>query len=194
MVVKALVDSPIQKYLEALHRRVADLSEGDLASYIPELTSADPRWFGIAIVTVDGHVYQVGDSRQTFAIQSVSKPFVYGLALADLGVERVLAKVGIEPSGEAFNSISLEPGTGRPLNPMINAGAIATTCMIAGDSPEQREQRILEMFARYTGPAMTIDGKIYASEARASGRRPTAAGPRTAGAAALHPVPGDVLR
>ncbi|HYN78418.1 MAG TPA: glutaminase, partial [Lamprocystis sp. (in: g-proteobacteria)] len=73
MAVKALVDSPIQKFLEALHGRVADLREGDLASYIPELTSADPEWFGIAIATVDGHVYQVGDSRQTFTIQSVSK-------------------------------------------------------------------------------------------------------------------------
>ncbi|HYN77418.1 MAG TPA: glutaminase A [Lamprocystis sp. (in: g-proteobacteria)] len=170
MAVKALVDSPIQKYLEALHGRVAALREGDLASYIPELTSADPEWFGIAIATVDGHVYQVGDSRQAFTIQSISKPFVYGLALADLGVERVLAKVGVEPSGEAFNSISLEPGTGRPLNPMINAGAIATTCMITGDSPQQREQRILEMFARYTGHPMVVDDRVYASEARTGHR------------------------
>ncbi len=170
MSAKALIDSPIQKYLEALHGRVAGLREGELASYIPELTTADPEWFGIAMVTVDGHVYQVGDSRQTFTIQSVSKPFVYGLALADLGVERVLAKVGVEPSGEAFNSISLEPGTGRPLNPMINAGAIATTCLIAGDSRAHRERRILEMFARYTGHEMTIDERVYASEARTGHR------------------------
>ena len=166
----ALIDSPIQRYLEDLHGRVAGLREGELASYIPELACADPEWFGIAIATVDGHVYEVGDSRQTFSIQSVSKPFVYGLALADLGVERVLAKVGVEPSGEAFNSISLEPGTGRPLNPMINAGAIATTCLIAGDSPAHRERRILEMFARYTGHEMTIDERVYASEARTGHR------------------------
>ncbi len=170
MTVKARVDSPVQQYLEALHRRVAELRDGDLASYIPELTRADPEWFGIAIATVDGQVYQVGDSRQPFTIQSVSKPFVYGLALADLGVEQVLAKVGVEPSGEAFNSISLEPGTGRPLNPMINAGAIATTGLIVGDSPQQREQRILEMFARYTGHPMTIDARVYASEARTGHR------------------------
>jgi hypothetical protein len=96
---------------------------------------------------------QVGVSRQTFTIQSVSKPFVYGLALADLGVERVLAKVGVEPSGEAFNSISLEPGTGRPLNPMISVSCrwpafnpappmwVSATAGPAGTSPLRRSMQ-----------------------------------------------------
>lgn len=166
----ALKDSPIQKYLERLHAAFAGHRDGAVASYIPELTRADPDWFGIAIATVDGHVYQVGDSRQGFTIQSVSKPFVYGLALADHGVDEVLTRIGVEPSGEAFNSISLEPETGRPLNPMINAGAIATTSMIVGDTPAVREQRILEMFGCYTGHAMTIDESVYASEARTGHR------------------------
>ncbi len=100
-----------------MHRQFASIFEGEVASYIPELTRADPAWFGIALVTVDGHVYQVGDSLQSFTIQSVSKAITYGLALEDQGVDAVLAKVGVEPSGEAFNSISLDKETGRPLNP-----------------------------------------------------------------------------
>ena len=70
-----------------------------------------------------------------FTIQSISKPFVYALALDDAGVDGVLARVGVEPSGEAYNAISLEPGTGRPSNPMINAGAILTTSLVHGDGP-----------------------------------------------------------
>src|SRR5213075_2782657 len=110
-------------------------------NYIPELAKANPDWFSICLVTTSGAVYEVGDSGQTFTIQSISKPFVYGLALEDNGRERVLQKVGVEPTGDAFNSISLDPGTGRPRNPMINAGAIATTSLIAGKSRNTRLRR-----------------------------------------------------
>ena len=95
----------------------ARLDDGEVATYIPELAKADPRWFGICIATVDGHVYEVGDTRQPFTIQSISKPFVYGLALEDRGKPAVLERIGVEPTGDAFNEISLEAGTGRPLQP-----------------------------------------------------------------------------
>ena len=104
-------------YLESLHKDHASMMHGEVAGYIPELLKADPEWFGIAIVTVDGHVYQVGDTQQAFTIQSISKVITYGIALEDNGVAAVLKKINVEPSGEAFNSISLEPGTGRPKNP-----------------------------------------------------------------------------
>jgi len=84
-----------------------------VAGYIPELLKVDPAWFGITVITVNGHVYQVGDTQQPFTIQSISKPITYGIALQDSGVETALGKVDVEPSGEAFNSISLDPGTGR---------------------------------------------------------------------------------
>ena len=116
---------PLAAYLAALHRKHADCSAGEVANYIPELTRADPRWFGIAVATLDGHLYEVGDTRQPFTIQSISKPFVYALALQYHDPETVLAKIGVEPSGDAFNSISLYRDSGRPFNPMINAGAIA---------------------------------------------------------------------
>ena len=117
--------SPVGEYLARLLGKHGALRAGAVASYIPELAKADPEWFGICIATADGHVYEVGDSRQAFTIQSISKAFVYGLALEDRGRERVLDTIGVEPSGDAFNSISLAPGSGAPLNPMINAGAIA---------------------------------------------------------------------
>src|SRR6185503_3344579 len=123
------------------------LLEGKVASYIPELANANPNWFGIALVTASGAVYEVGDSREAFTIQSISKPFVYGLALEDNTRAEVLARVGVEPTGDAFNAISLEPGTGRPRNPMINAGAIAAAGLVAGKQPHVRHRRMLDMFS-----------------------------------------------
>src|SRR5207245_11450478 len=123
---------PVTDYMEQPHREFAPIKDGSVATYIPELAKADPDWFGICLVTTGGSVYEVGDSRQPFTIQSISKPFVYGLALEDHGRPAVLEKVGVEPTGDAFNSISLDPGTGRPRNPMINAGAIAAAGLIQG--------------------------------------------------------------
>ncbi len=156
--------SPIQSYLEDLHSRVASLDKGEPASYIPELAKADPAWFGICLVTLDGVCYSVGDSDQPFTIQSISKPFVYGLALADRGREFVVRKVGVEPSGDAFNSISLDPQTGAPRNPMINAGAIATTSLVSGDSTDAQWQRIQAAIGAFVGRDLSIDESVYRSE------------------------------
>ena len=159
-----------QSYLEDLHRNHAGIDAGAVASYIPELLKADPDWLGIGLIMVDGHVYQAGDSRQPFTIQSISKAITYGLALEDQGVEAVLAKVGVEPSGEAFNSISLEPGTGRPSNPMINAGAIATVSLVEGKTPESKFSRMLQCYEKYLGHPVVIDEEVYRSE-KATGHR-----------------------
>ncbi len=109
----------------------------------PNSPAPTRRSFGLVIATVDGHVYEVGATRQQFTIQSISKPLIYGVALEDRGSERVSQAIGVEPSGDAFNSISLEPGTGRPLNPMINAGAIATSSLVAGATAEARVERVV---------------------------------------------------
>ncbi len=156
--------SPIQDFLAELHRKCTADNDGDVATYIPELAKADPDWFGVCIVTANGSVYEVGDTRQEFTIQSISKPFVYGLALEDNGRAATLERVGVEPTGDAFNSISLDPGTGRPRNPMINAGAIATAGLIAGKTPASRFKRILETFSLYAGRELTVDKTVYQSE------------------------------
>ncbi len=164
------VASPIHDYLSDLRREVAKIRDGSVATYIPELARADPNWFGICVVTATGNVYEAGDSRQPFTIQSISKPFVYGMALEDHTRAEVLAKVGVEPTGDAFNAISLEPGTGRPRNPMINAGAIATAGMIAGKSAATRLQRILQSFSLYAGQELSLDQAVYRSESETGHR------------------------
>ncbi len=164
------VVSPIGQYLRHLHDKFARLEDGAVATYIPELGRARPEWFGIAVATVDGEVYEVGDSRQEFTIQSISKPLVYGLALEAVGLKQVLSRVGVEPSGEAFNSISLDPKSGRPLNPMINAGAIATTSLVPGNTPEERRRKLLELFGEFAARDLTIDQSVYQSE-RDTGHR-----------------------
>jgi len=167
---KSVCSSPVLDYLEYLHREFAGITDGKVATYIPELAKANPNWFGISLVTATGQVYEAGDSRLPFTIQSISKPFVYGLALEDNARQHVLSKVSTEPTGEAFNSISLEPGTGRPRNPMINAGAIATTSLIEGRTPHVRLRRLLEMFGLYAGRDLSLDEAVYLSESQTGHR------------------------
>jgi glutaminase len=169
------VKSPIQAYLERLHAKCSKLQDGQVATYIPELSKADPNWFGISIATTEGRVYEIGDTRQPFTIQSISKPFVYGIALEDRGIEAVLGKIGVEPTGDAFNSISLAPETGCPFNPMINAGAITTTSLVAGNSSEDKMHRILRVFSTYAGRELSIDTTVYKSE-KETGHRNRAIG------------------
>lgn len=186
------VPSPVQQYLDALHARFRSLTTGQVANYIPELADADPAGFGICLAAVDGHVYEVGDSRHAFTIQSISKAITYGLALEDNGVEAMLAKVDVEPSGEAFNSISLDPVTGRPRNPMINAGAIATCGTIHGRDPAERLARLLQSFARYIGREPRVADKVYRSE-KETGHRNRALAHLMYGFGILEQAPEDVL-
>lgn len=144
--VKEANPSPLIASLQEIHAKYANNFSGKVATYIPELAKADPRLFGIALVTADGYSYEVGDASHPFTIQSISKPFVYGLALEDHGADYVLTKVGVEPTGEAFNSIVFDERHNRPFNPMVNAGAIATTALINGETAELRLDRVLKKF------------------------------------------------
>lgn len=164
------VASPFRNYLNELYDKYRSLNEGTVANYIPELALANPDWFGICAVTVDGQVFEVGECSQLFTIQSISKAFVFGLALEDRGREYVNSKVSVEPSGEAFNSIVLDEATNRPYNPMVNAGAIATADLIEGKNSTERLKRLLEMFRRYTGREHDINVPVFLSE-KATGYR-----------------------
>ncbi len=171
----AMSSSPIDAYLERLHERWQGDGSGTVADYIPPLALADPESFGIAVATTDGHCYEVGESRRSFTIQSISKPFTYGLALRDLGLPAVDAKVGVEPTGDAFNSISLAPDSGRPLNPMINAGAITSASLVAGASAAEREARLLAAYGSFAGRPLEVEAAVYESE-RDTGHRNRAIG------------------
>lgn len=162
--------APFRNTLQELHAKYRDLNDGEVADYIPELALADPKWFGISVVTVDGQIFDVGDHQQLFSIQSVSKPFMFGQALEDHGREAVLAKVGVEPTGEAFNAIVLDEQSNRPFNPLVNAGAIATADLIQGKDYADRVKRLLGLFGRYFGRDVFIDNAIFMSE-RTTGHR-----------------------
>jgi glutaminase len=162
--------SPILSCLEEIHEKHRGNFEGKVATYIPELAKADPALFGIALATADGRLYEVGDSRHLFTIQSISKPFVYGLALQQHGVEYVLSKVGVEPSGEAFNSIVFDERQNRPFNPMVNAGAIVTTALLRGQGHDERLYGMLQMLNCFAGRPLEIDQKVFLSE-KATGHR-----------------------
>jgi glutaminase len=160
-----------QALLDDLYHKYRGLDSGNVASYIPELAKMDPHWFSICVVTADGRIFTTGDADQLFTIQSISKVFVYGLALEDHGREAVLAKVGVEPTGDPFNSIiRLDDDSKRPDNPMINAGAIATTSLIKGKGATERLNRMLDMFRSYVGHDVYIDMSVFVSE-RSTGHR-----------------------
>ncbi|MBD2359951.1 glutaminase A [Anabaena minutissima FACHB-250] len=165
-----ITSSPLLKVINELHVKYQSLKEGILANYIPELAKVNPDLFSICIVTVDGQVYEVGDYQQLFTIQSISKVFAYGLALEDHGRDYVLTKVGVEPTGEAFNAIILDEQSKRPYNPMVNAGAIATTSLIKGAGATERLNRLLDMFRRYIGHDVFVDISVFTSE-RSTGHR-----------------------
>src|SRR5262249_6750316 len=124
--------APLRDVLREMHARLQPNTDGKVADYIPELAKADPNWFGISVVTADGQSSDVAHSKRLFRIQSISNPFVYGLALKDHGLEPALKKVGVDPTGEAFNAIVPDEASTRPFNPMVTAGAIATADLIQG--------------------------------------------------------------
>lgn len=158
--------SIVTDYLADALFRVEPDTSGQTAQYIPELAGANPESLAAVVATIDGEVYGSGDSDVEFTIQSISKPFVYALALADRGFDAVLDKVGVEPSGEAFNEVSLEHDTGRPLNPMINAGALTVQSLIGSwnSEPEERGERVRQGLSAFAGRELTIDERVYSSE------------------------------
>jgi glutaminase len=155
---------PIVAYLDSLLEQHRGNQSGALADYIPELARAEPDAFAISMVTVEGATYEVGDARQLFTIQSISKPFTYALILDELGHEAVEGRIGVEPTGDAFNSISLDPATGMPLNPMINAGAITAAGMVAESRADAAEAALLSAYAAWAGRALAVDQDVYSSE------------------------------
>lgn len=160
----------VQQYLDRIREDHAGDSEGALADYIPELASVDADGFGLSLSSSDGFVYESGDAQTEFTIQSISKPFTYALALDRIGCAAVDARIGVEPSGEAFNEISVDQSTKIPKNPMINAGAIAAVSLIPADSPDERFALIQDFYSAFAGRRLELDTQVYASE-RATGSR-----------------------
>lgn len=143
---------------------------GAVADYIPELTRANPEDFGVAIATVTGSVHTAGETDTPFTIQSVSKAFAYCLALELAGRDAVLARVGVEPSGDAFNAIFFDPLTNRPFNPMVNAGAITVSGIVSGIAGAGAFDLLLERLSAAAGRELSVDDAVYRSESETGHR------------------------
>jgi glutaminase len=165
---------PLLRFLDRCHADFSAENDGAVADYIPELGKADPAHFGISLATLDGHVYEVGDTKIPFTIQSMSKPFVFALALDTLGASKVESAIGVEPSGDPFNSIRLN-AENHPFNPMVNAGAIACTGLIHEAKGDDTFEYIRQALGRFAGRELGVDEAVYASES-ATGDRNRAIG------------------
>src|SRR5882757_4426364 len=165
---------PLQRFLAACHADFAADHDGEVAHYIPELSKANPDHFGISLATLDGHVYEVGDTSVPFTIQSISKAFVFALALDTIGAEKVESAIGVEPSGDPFNSIRLN-AENHPFNPMVNAGAIACSGLIREAKGEAAFDHIRQALGRFAGRELDVDEAVFASES-ATGDRNRAIG------------------
>ena len=160
----------IRAHLNAVFDELSDDRSGVLVDYIPELTKVDADAFAISIATIDGTMYGVGDIDARFTLQSVASPFVYGHVLEEFGPDFVRQRVGVEPTGNAFNSIVLDRRTRRPMNPMVNAGAIAISSLVEGNDPTERLNVVLELFSKFMGKRPEVDMEVFMSE-RSTGDR-----------------------
>lgn len=155
----------VETLVQEAHRRNAAVATGTVADYIPALAAADPALFGVSVAEVDGEVHSAGDADHAFSIQSISKAFVYALVCEGLGHELALERVGVNNTGLAFNSVvAIELNDGHPMNPMVNAGALATTALVPGETADDRWRFIQEGLSRFAGRRLELDADVYVSE------------------------------
>lgn len=162
--------APRRELVEAVVREAYEKFKSDTngknADYIPYLAQVDSKLFGIAVVTTDNQVFTLGDVNYSFSIQSISKVFTLALAMEELGPNKVFEKIGSEPTGRPFNSplavVDMPTHTG---NPLVNAGAIATTSLISGKDAEDKWNKILNFYGRAAGEKLQLIDEVYKSEA-----------------------------
>ncbi|AYG02323.1 glutaminase A [Gryllotalpicola protaetiae] len=153
------------------HEHLLADRDGAVADYIPTLAAADPELFGIAVVDVTGGAHDVGDAVTAFTIQSISKAFVYALVAQELGRDLVGERIGVNNTGLAFNSVvALELNDGHPMNPMVNAGAIATTALVPGATAAEKWSRLTAAMSAFAGRHLAVDQEVYASESATNDR------------------------
>ncbi|MBB2992227.1 glutaminase [Mycolicibacterium iranicum] len=163
--------SEVESLVEAAHRRCRGDTEGRVADYIPVLAQADPDWFAVSVAEVDGTVHSSGDVDVAFSIQSISKAFVYALVCEQLGHAAVRERIGVNNTGLPFNSvIAVELNNGHPMNPMVNAGAMAATALVPGRDPDEQWQFIHAGLSAFAGHALQVDEEVFLSESQTNQR------------------------
>ncbi len=150
---------------EAFAKYRSDTS-GKNADYIPYLAQVDSKLFGVAVVTTDNQVFELGDVKYSFSIQSISKVYTLALAMEELGYDKVFQRIGSEPTGRAFNSVlAVVDMPTHTANPLVNAGAIATTSLISGKSEDDKWNKILDFYSKVAGEKLVLIDEVYKSEA-----------------------------
>ncbi len=169
----------VNERLDEVYRRVSAAGDEDVERYYEsgrgyygrEAAGHERQQFAISLAVLEGDVHSAGDHAHAFPLHSISKVFAYAQALEDCGPEAVMRRVGVEPSGDAYNSITFDERNQRPFNPMVNAGALATSALLRGDGPEEKSERVLDLVRRLAGndePA--VDDEVFEQEMEAADR------------------------
>jgi len=161
----------VETLIRAAYQRYKGLDEGKVADYIPALAKVSRALFGICVVGTSGATFAIGDATHEFSIQSVSKPFVFALVSEFIGAEEARRKIGANATGLPFNSVmAIELNADRTMNPMVNAGAIATTSLVPGETADAKWRFIQDGLSRFAGRTLSMDNEIYQSEAATNQR------------------------
>ena len=168
---RAVDPAEVRARIHELHRRHAPLPADQIVSYYPPEAEARGDLFGLSGVHVSGVSVSVGDSRERFPLHSISKVFTYALALEDHGREATLARIGVEPSGDPYNSITFDEEHHRPHNPMVNAGALVAASLVRGDGAAEKVDRLLDRLRRFSGnPDLRVDTDTLDEQLRTNDR------------------------
>jgi glutaminase len=155
----------VQALVAEAYERYRGTGDGAVADYIPALADASPDLFGICVVGARGRYAEIGDVATAFSIQSVSKPFVFALVCEAIGYETARLRLGVNSTGFPFNSLmAVELNEDRTMNPLVNAGAIASSSLVPGDTAEEKWEAIRSGLSRFAGRELSLDSDVYASE------------------------------
>ena len=147
------------------YERYRTNGDGTVADYIPVLAQASPDWFGICVVGPLGRSVEIGDVGTTFSIQSVSKPFVFALVCESVGYAQARRLLGVNGTGFPFDSLmAVELNADRTMNPLVNAGAMATTSLVPGTTAQEKWERLRDGLSRFAGRELGVNEEVYASE------------------------------
>lgn len=169
--VIAQLPADYEHAVKTAYEKYRNLDEGKNADYIPALAKVDPHLFGIALVTPDGRVYTAGDVTSEVSIQSVSKVFTMARVIQQSGEKAIEDRIGVDATGQAFNSIvAIEQYKGKEMNPLVNPGAITTTSMIDGTSPDSVWHTIINTLDDFAGRTLNVNAEVYKSESETNQR------------------------
>jgi glutaminase len=166
LAAPAADDTRLKSAVQSAYAKISSVKDGKNADYIPALAKVDPKIFGLALVTVDGRIYTAGDMKSEVSIQSISKVFTLALVLEQLGADAVAKNIGVDATGQPFNSIvAIEQYRGAEMNPLVNPGAITATSMVKGADRDAIWQSILSYYGDFAGRPLMVNQEVYKSEA-----------------------------